>query len=111
MDIPNDSIMERTTLRYLDSVSGERYHMIFNPPPTQQIKDRLVRKPGDFESAVSVKISEYYSNVDNLVDFYGPNALHINADQDPNIVFESIESGLVNQIPKSEIISKKQIDV
>lgn len=101
MDIPNDSIMERTTQRYLDPVTGERYHVSYNPPPTQEIRDRLRQKSSDTESNIRNKISEYYVNVRNLHDFYENIALHINADQDPNTVFESIESGLVNPVPKT----------
>jgi adenylate kinase len=101
MDIPNDSIIERTTLRFLDPVSGERYHVLFNPPPTQEIRDRLVQKPSDSEPSITKKINEYYSEIRNILDYYDTNSLHVNADQDPNIVFESIESGVVNRMPKA----------
>jgi adenylate kinase len=101
MDIPNDSIIERTTLRFLDPVSGERYHVLFNPPPTQEIRDRLVQKPSDSESSITKRINEYYAEIRNLLDYYENNSIHINADQDPNIVFECIESGIVNPMQKS----------
>jgi len=102
MDIPNDSIMERTTLRYIDPISGERYHMLFNPPPTQEVQERLNQKPGDSEELIRAKIAEYYANVRYINDYYEACGLHINADQDPNTVFESIESGIVNPLPKRE---------
>lgn len=101
MDIPNDSIMERTTLRYLDPITGERYHMLFNPPPTQEVQGRLRQKPSDSEDIIRGKIAEYYNNVKYINDYYDIIGLHINADQDPNTVFESIESGVVNPVPKS----------
>lgn len=31
LDIPNDSLIERVTLRHLDPITGERYHLLFNP--------------------------------------------------------------------------------
>lgn len=102
MDIPNDSIMERTTLRFLDPVSGEKYHMLFNPPPTQEVRDRLQQKSTDSETSIKARIADYYQNVRYLLDYYENINLHINADQDPNTVFESIESAMVNPVPNSE---------
>lgn len=101
LDIPPDSIMERITLRYLDPITGERYHMLFNPPPTQEIRDRLIQKESDTESNIRTKINLFYNNVRHMIDFFENIGIHINADQDPNTVFESIESGVVNPIPKN----------
>jgi adenylate kinase len=103
LDIPNDSIIERTTLRYLDPVTGERYHMLFNPPPTQEIRDRLVQKESESEQQMRQKINEYYANVRDLLDYFEQNSVHINADQDPNTVFESIESNIINALPNAQL--------
>ena len=105
MDIPNDSIMERTTLRYIDSVTGERYHVLFNPPPTQEIRDRLRQKPNDTEENMRNRIADYYANVKSILDCYENIAVHINADQDANTVFESIESAIVNPLPLSSLLN------
>lgn len=107
MDIPPDSIMERITLRYLDPITGNRYHMLFNPPPTQEVRDRLTQKPSDTEQNVRLKINAFYSNVRYMVDYYENIGIHINADQDPNTVFESIESGVVNPVPNAVDESSK----
>ena len=110
LDIPNDSILERITLRYLDPISGERFHMLFNPPPTQEIRDRLSQKSSDSEEAVKRRINDYYTHVTNLLEYYENNSVHINADQDPNTVFESIESTIVSPLPElqSEAPQKQQ---
>ena len=112
MDIPNDSIMERTTLRFLDPVTGEKYHMLFNPPPTQEVRDRLQQKGSDSETSIKHRIADYYQNVRYLLDYYENINIHINADQDPNTVFESIESGIVNPVPhnESQSVSSRQMD-
>lgn len=99
IDIPKDSILERTTLRYLDPITGERYHMLNNPPPTEDIRDRLVQKSSDTESVVSFKIGDYFSTVKELLEHYANSAIKINGDQDANTVFESIESGVVRPLP------------
>ena len=61
LDVPNDIVLERLTLRATDPISGERYHMLYNPPRTQQIKDRLTQNPRDSEEEVIkdwLKLSE-----------------------------------------------------
>ncbi len=45
------------------------------------------------------RIASYNEYVDELVDYYTWGQ-HINADQDPLTVFECLESGLVNPLPK-----------
>lgn len=102
IDIPKDSILERTTLRYLDPITGERYHMLNNPPPTEDIRDRLVQKSSDSDTIVNQKLSEYFAHVKGLLEHYEDVGIKINGDQDANTVFESIESGVVN--PHQDII-------
>ena len=45
--------MERLTLRATDPVTGERYHMLYNPPRSQEIKERLEIHPYDNEDQVN----------------------------------------------------------
>jgi len=41
MDISNEAVLERLTLLATDPLSGKHYHVLYNPPMTQEIKDRL----------------------------------------------------------------------
>lgn len=43
MDVPNDTILERLSLRSMDPITGERYHLIYNPPKTVEVRERLQR--------------------------------------------------------------------
>ncbi len=45
------------------------------------------------------RIAFYNEYIDELVDYYTWGQ-HINADQDPLTVFECLESGLVNPLPR-----------
>lgn len=51
------------------------------------------------EEKVLSRIQTYNDHVSDLVDYYGWGQ-HVNADQDPLTVFERLESGLVNPLPK-----------
>jgi len=97
--VPVDSVIERLTLRATDPLTGEHYHLLYNPPLTQEIKDRLSTFPPDDEEQVRKRLSQYHAYSEELTDYYVDGQL-INGDQDPHTVFESIESTIVNQLPK-----------
>ncbi|XP_013418058.1 adenylate kinase 8-like [Lingula anatina] len=99
LDVPNDSVIERLTLRATDPITGERYHMLYNPPRTQEVKERLRRAPKDSPEEVQKRLGAYQAFVDELTDYY-VDAQHVNADQDPHTVFECLESMMVNPIPQ-----------
>ncbi|XP_070532328.1 adenylate kinase 8-like [Ptychodera flava] len=99
LDVPNDSVIERLTLRTTDPITGEHYHELYNPPRTQEIKDRCELHVKDSEEEVKKQLATYQAYAEEIADFY-EDAQHVNADQDPHTVFESVESMLVNPLPK-----------
>ncbi|CAG5136512.1 unnamed protein product [Candidula unifasciata] len=100
LDIPTDSVIERLTLRALDPITGERYHMLYNPPRSLQVKERLWKHPRDSEENVRKQLSQYLAYAEELYEFY-TEGQHINADQDPHTVFECLESLICKPLPKS----------
>lgn len=92
--------MERLTLKYVDPVTGDNYHILFNPPLTQEVRDRLKQRPSDTEENVRLRLAEFSASLSELVDYYENVSIFINADQDRKAVFETIEFGIVNYISK-----------
>ncbi|XP_036712251.1 adenylate kinase 8 isoform X5 [Balaenoptera musculus] len=99
LNVPFDSIIERLTLRRTDPVTGERYHLMYKPPPTTEIQARLLQSPKDSEEQIKLRTDLFYRNSAELEEFYG-RAITLNGDQDPYTVFEYIESGIINPLPK-----------
>ncbi|XP_046560875.1 adenylate kinase 8-like [Haliotis rubra] len=99
LDVPNDSVLERLTLRATDPITGERYHMLYNPPRTPEVKERLQRFPKDSDNEVRKRLAQYHAYIEEIADFY-LDGQHVNADQDPHTVFECLESMIVNPLPK-----------
>ncbi|XP_060056433.1 adenylate kinase 8 isoform X2 [Erinaceus europaeus] len=99
LNVPLDTIVERLTLRRIDPVTGERYHLMYKPAPTMEIQARLLQNPKDMEENVKAKIDLFYRNCTELEEFY-EDAITLNGDQDPYTVFEYIESGIINPLPK-----------
>lgn len=76
-----------------------RYHLLYKPPPTMEIQERLLQNPKDSEERVKFKLDLYYRNLAELQEYY-PHAISLNGDQDPYTVFEYIESGIIAPLPK-----------
>ncbi|XP_011933312.1 PREDICTED: adenylate kinase 8 isoform X2 [Cercocebus atys] len=76
-----------------------RYHLMYKPPPTMEIQARLLQNPKDAEEQVKLKMDLFYRNSADLEQLYG-SAITLNGDQDPYTVFEYIESGIINPLPK-----------
>ncbi|XP_010625710.1 adenylate kinase 8 isoform X3 [Fukomys damarensis] len=99
LNMPLDSILERLTLRRVDPITGERYHLMYKPPPTLEIQARLLQNPKDAEDQVRLQMDLFYRNLSELEQFF-KQAITVNGDQDPYTVFEYIESGIINPLPK-----------
>ncbi|XP_032490971.1 adenylate kinase 8 isoform X3 [Phocoena sinus] len=99
LNVPFDSIIERLTLRRTDPVTGERSHLMYKPPPTMEIQARLLQSPKDSEEQIRLRMELFYRNSAELQEFYRQ-AITLNGDQDPYTVFEYIESGVINPLPK-----------
>ncbi|XP_077096950.1 adenylate kinase 8 isoform X2 [Siphateles boraxobius] len=94
LEMTDDIAIERVTLRSVDPVTGEWYHTVYKPAPDPEVQARLRFDPRNSEARLLKRLKEYWSHAVDLQAFY-PQAVYINADQDPHTVFESLESRLV----------------
>ncbi|NXQ44247.1 KAD8 kinase, partial [Catharus fuscescens] len=88
----------RLSQRRTDPVTGERYHTTLRPAPTPEIQARLRQNPKDEQGNIEKRLNIYYSHVKALEDFY-QDAFYVNADQDPFVIFEFIESCIIKPLP------------
>jgi len=98
MDISNEAVMERLTLQATDPYTGNQYHLLYNPPMTQQIKDRLRGNPKFSEELVMAELAQYHAYREELAEYYSY-AQRVSADQDSHTVFETLEGLIVNPLP------------
>ena len=80
-------------------MTGDRFHLLYNPPLSLEVKERLVQHPKDSEEEVRKRLATYHLEVEELGDLY-VDGQHVNADQDPHTVFECLESVIVDPLPK-----------
>uniref|UniRef100_A0A8C4JZ94 Adenylate kinase 8 n=1 Tax=Dromaius novaehollandiae TaxID=8790 RepID=A0A8C4JZ94_DRONO len=94
-----ESVMQRLSQRRIDPVTGERYHITFRPAPALEIQARLRQHPKDKEENIEMRLETYYRHAKELEEFY-EDAFYVNADQDPQVVFEFIESCIIKPLPR-----------
>jgi len=100
LDLPCDTSVERLSLRAVDPQTGERYHILYNPPKSNDVKTRLKTHPDDEESEIFRNYGDYQAHIEDILEFYEHLKQHINADQDIQAVFECIETMIVNPLPQ-----------
>lgn len=64
-----------------------------------EVQARLLQNPKESEEQIKLKMDLFYRNSAELEQFY-EEAITLNGDQDPYTVFEYIESGIINPLPK-----------
>ncbi|XP_072908798.1 adenylate kinase 8 isoform X3 [Hemitrygon akajei] len=99
LEVPDDAVVERLSMRMVDPATGKRYHSIYKPAPNSEVYGRCKVNPKDFEENVQKALEVYHANISELEQFYKP-VIRVNADQDPHTVFEYIESCIIKPLPK-----------
>ncbi|XP_007425268.1 adenylate kinase 8 [Python bivittatus] len=102
LNVPVETVLERLSYHMLDPVSGERYHSLCKPAITKEVNDRLLINPKDMEETIKSKVDLYFRLSSGLEESF-EDAIFINGDQDPQTVFEYIESYVVNPLPVKEL--------
>ncbi|XP_061460203.1 adenylate kinase 8 isoform X2 [Rhineura floridana] len=101
LNLTAETILERLTYRMLDPVTGERYHTLFKPAASKEASDRLLMHPRDTEEAVKLNV-EAYSRLSSSLESFFKDGIFINGDQDPQTVFEYIESYIISPLPNPQ---------
>ncbi|XP_026568232.1 adenylate kinase 8 [Pseudonaja textilis] len=102
LNVPAETILERLSYSMVDPVSGERYHTLYKPAITKEINDRLLINPKEMEQTIRSKVDLYFRLSSSLEEYF-EDAIFINGDQDPQTIFEYIESYMINPLPVKEI--------
>ncbi|XP_047236667.1 adenylate kinase 8 isoform X2 [Girardinichthys multiradiatus] len=93
LEATDEVCLERLSLRATDPVSGQRYHSVTQPAPNIEIQTRLQTAPEDGTEAVTQRLKQFRIRSAAMMSVY-PDAVHLDADQDPRSVFEALESRL-----------------
>lgn len=67
IEVPEDLLVERATLRRTDKHTGQIYHLKYNPPPPDAV---LEHRADDHEEVVRTRLATYSKMTADLLPFY-----------------------------------------
>lgn len=70
IEVPDELIEQRTIHRRQDPETGSIYHLLFNPPESEQVRARLVHRPDDTPEACAKRLDKYHAETEPIVPFY-----------------------------------------
>lgn len=68
--VPDDVIVDRLSKRRTHKVTGENYHLEFNPPPEDVDPSMIIQRPDDRPEAIRERIAVYKNETQPVEDYY-----------------------------------------
>jgi len=90
LEVDDDTVVERICGRRIDPVTGNIYHLTFDPPP-EDIADRLTQRSDDCEEVVRSRLQKYQDNLDSVESLFSNIVKRIEAKGDKYSVFREVE--------------------
>ena len=100
IEVPDEEIVGRIVGRRMDPLTGDIYHIDYNPPPTE-IKDRLVQRKDDNEDTVRNRLAAYHQQTSPLSKWYSEQGILFAVDG--NRTIEEVGKDIENFLIKNEV--------
>ena len=96
LDVDEEELVNRLTGRRVDPDTGENFHVEYNMPDDDDVRDRLVQRDDDTEDTVRERLRVYHENTEPVVEHYRDAGVlvEIDGEQAPDDVFEDIAAHL-----------------
>ncbi|ACD65915.1 MAG TPA: adenylate kinase [Sulfurihydrogenibium sp.] len=94
--IEDDEVVKRLAGRRVCPSCGAVYHMIYNPPKTDEICDkcgaRLIQRDDDKEEVIRKRLEVYHQQTKPLIEYYKNKIVEIDATDNPKNIYNKIAS-------------------
>lgn len=95
LEVSDERLVEKQTLRRVDPETQLMYHLKDNPPPKDEaIEARLVQRPDDNEDKVKEQIAKYHGETDGLLEAWADVLVKVDCDCDVGAVVANIEAAI-----------------
>lgn len=91
LQVPDEVIIDRVVGRRLDPETGKIYHVKYNPPTDPNVITRLKRRSDDTEEKVRVRLKNYYTHAQSILDQYSGRVLKIDGNRSKEDVFADLK--------------------
>jgi adenylate kinase len=100
LNVPDNVLVQRVVGRRTDPISGKIYHMIFSPPPSDDVAliNRLEQRSDDTVEKVSVRLQQFHANVNAVRDNYIDIGVTVDGNQRPEIVSAQIMDAIGQRV-------------
>jgi adenylate kinase len=102
LDVGREELVHRLTGRRVDPETGDNYHVEYDMPDDEAVRERLEQRDDDTEEVVVDRLDVYDENTRPLIEFYEEQGLltRVDGDQSPDEVWHdlrlAIEDALVD---------------
>lgn len=96
LDVPEAELVGRLTGRRVDPETGENYHVEFDMPEDDAVRERLVQRDDDEEDVVRERLRVFEENTQAVIDHYGDHEgfVRIDGEGSPDEVWAEIKAAV-----------------
>jgi adenylate kinase len=95
LDVSDSVVVNRIAGRRTDPATGAVYHTTANPPPAGL---HVIQRADDTEEAITVRLRLFHANLHEVLACYRSIAVHINGEQDKDVVAAEVIEQLEHRI-------------
>ncbi|PSP76984.1 adenylate kinase [Halobacteriales archaeon QS_1_68_20] len=94
LEVSEEELLQRLTGRRVDPETGENYHVEFDMPDDEDVRERLVQREDDTEDVARERIRVYEDNTAPVVERYEESGelVRIDGERPPDGVWEDVRA-------------------
>ena len=103
LEVSRETLINRLTGRRLDPETGESYHVEFDMPDDETVRDRLVQREDDSREAVENRLDVFERETAPVIDRYRDHEGYVEVDGErpPDEVWAAIDSAVASKVEGS----------
>jgi len=100
LDVGREELIDRLTGRRVDPETGENYHVEFNMPEDEEVRDRLEQREDDNEESVRNRLDVFEENTAPVIDHYQGREAFVRVDGEQSFeqVWTDIQSAIDERV-------------
>jgi adenylate kinase len=103
LEVSRETSVERLTGRRVDPETGENYHIEFDMPDDEAVRERLVQREDDTREAVEKRLDVFEEETGPVIERYSEHEGYVTVDgeQSPDAVWADIDAAIERKVEGS----------
>lgn len=100
LDVSREELIDRLTGRRVDPETGDNYHVEFNMPDDEEVRERLVQREDDNRESVENRLDVFEDNTAPVIEYYEDREefVAIDGEQSLEDVWADIDSAIASNV-------------